>query len=75
MYLINPSDIVAVLQNNSDSALLSCISIYRETRRYLGVTSNMNMEILAAFNKAGLNLAFPTRTVYIQKDESLKQES
>ena len=35
----------------------------------------MNMEIMAAFNKAGLNHAFTTRTVYIQKDESLKQES
>lgn len=35
----------------------------------------MKMKKLAAFNKAGLNLAFPTRTVYIQKDESLKQEN
>ena len=29
----------------------------------------MNTEILASFNKAGLEFAFPTRTVYIQKDE------
>ncbi|KAA3942266.1 mechanosensitive ion channel family protein, partial [Bacteroides ovatus] len=36
----------------------------------LGVTSNMNMEILDTFNKAGLDFAFPTRTVYIQNDES-----
>ena len=35
----------------------------------LGVTSNMNMEILSSFNKAGLEFAFPTQTVYIQKDE------
>ena len=27
------------------------------------------MEILSSFNKAGLEFAFPTQTVYIQKDE------
>ena len=72
----NPSDIVAVFTEYSDSALVIMYIYFIEKHGdILGVTSNMNMEILAAFNKAGLNLAFPTRTVYIQKDESLKQES
>lgn len=72
----NPSDIVAVFTECSDSALVIMYIYFIEKQGdILGVTSNMNMEILAAFNKAGLNLAFPTRTVYIQKDESLKQES
>ena len=72
----NPSDIVAVFTEYSDSALVIMYIYFIEKQGHiLGVTSNMNMEILAAFNKAGLNLAFPTRTVYIQKDESLKQES
>lgn len=72
----NPSDIVAVFTEYSDSALvIMYIHFIEKQGDILGVTSNMNMEILAAFNKAGLNLAFPTRTVYIQKDESLKQES
>ena len=72
----NPSDIVAVFTEYSDSALVIMYIYFIEKQGdMLGVTSNMNMEILAAFNKAGLNLAFPTRTVYIQKDESLKQES
>lgn len=72
----NPSDIVAVFTEYSDSALVTMYIYFIEKQGdILGVTSNMNMEILAAFNKAGLNLAFPTRTVYIQKDESLKQES
>ena len=72
----NPSDIVAVFTEYSDSALVIMYIYFLEKQGdILGVTSNMNMEILAAFNKAGLNLAFPTRTVYIQKDESLKQES
>ena len=72
----NPSDIVAVFTEYSDSALVIMYIYFIEKQGdILGVTSNKNMEILAAFNKAGLNLAFPTRTVYIQKDESLKQES
>ena len=72
----NPSDIVAVFTEYSDSALVIMYIYFIEKQGdILGVTSNMNMEILAAFNKAGLNLAFPTRTLYIQKDESLKQES
>ena len=72
----NPSDIVAVFTEYSESALVIIYIYFIEKQGdILGVTSNMNMEILAAFNKAGLNLAFPTRTVYIQKDESLKQES
>ena len=72
----NPSDIVAVFTEYSDSALVIMYIYFIEKQGdILGVTSNMNMEILVAFNKAGLNLAFPTRTVYIQKDESLKQES
>ena len=72
----NPSDIVAVFTEYSDSALVIMYIYFIEKQGdILGVTSNMNMEILAAFYKAGLNLAFPTRTVYIQKDESLKQEN
>ena len=60
----NPSDIVAVFTEYSDSALVIMYIYFIEKQGdILGVTSNMNMEILAAFNKAGLNLAFPTRTV------------
>ena len=60
----NPSDIVAVFTEYSDSALVIMYIYFIEKQGdILGVTSNMNMEILA------------TRTVYIQKDESLKQES
>lgn len=33
------------------------------------VTSNVNMEILDSFNKAGIVSAFPTRTIYVEKDE------
>ena len=33
------------------------------------VASNVNMEILDSFNKAGIDFAFPTRTIYVEKDE------
>ena len=66
----SPSDVVAVFTEYSDSALDIMYIYYIEKQGdILGVTSNMNMEILASFNKAGLDFAFPTRTVYIQKDE------
>ena len=49
----NPSDIVAVFTEYSDSALVIMYIYFIEKQGdILGVTSNMNMEILAAFNKA-----------------------
>ncbi|WP_293665022.1 mechanosensitive ion channel family protein [uncultured Parabacteroides sp.] len=66
-----PSDITAVFTNYADSALVIMYIYFIEKQGdILGVTSNMNMEILASFNKVGLNFAFPTQTIYIQKDES-----
>ena len=48
----NPSDIVAVFTEYSDSALVIMYIYFIEKQGdILGVTSNMNMEILAAFNK------------------------
>lgn len=67
----SPSNVVAVFTEYSDSALSIMYIYYIEKQGdILGVTSNMNMEILDSFNKAGLEFAFPTRTIYIQKDES-----
>ena len=66
----NPSDTTAVFTNYADSALVIMYIYFIEKQGdILGVTSNMNMEILSSFNKAGLEFAFPTQTVYIQKDE------
>lgn len=63
----NPADVVAVFTEYSDSALVIMYIYFIEKQGdILGVTSNMNMEILDTFNKAGLDFAFPTRTVYIQ---------
>ena len=66
----NPSDTTAVFTNYADSAVVIMYIYFIEKQGdILGVTSNMNMEILSSFNKAGLEFAFPTQTVYIQKDE------
>lgn len=64
-----PSDTTAVFNQYTDSSLvIMYIYFIEKGGDILGVTSDMNMEILDSFNKAGLNFAFPTRTVYIQND-------
>lgn len=56
----SPSNVVAVFTEYSDSALGIMYIYYIEKQGdILGVTSNMNMEILDSFNKAGLEFAFP----------------
>ncbi|WP_300550046.1 mechanosensitive ion channel family protein [uncultured Bacteroides sp.] len=64
------SDVVAVFTEYSDSAL-GIMYVYHIEKQgnVLEVTSSMNTEILASFNQAGLEFAFPTQTVYIGKDE------
>lgn len=67
----NPSDIIANFSDYADSALVITYMFFiKKQGDILKVSSDMNMEILSSFNKAGLEFAFPTRTVYIQKEES-----
>lgn len=64
----NPSDITAYFSDYTDSALVITFYYYIEKQGdILKVTSDMNLAILAAFNKAGLNFAFPTRTLLVQR--------
>lgn len=66
----NPSDIITNFSEYADSALvITYMYFIKKQGDILKVQSDMNMAILSAFNKAGLNFAFPTRTVYIQDDE------
>lgn len=66
-----PSDAIANFSDYTDSALVITFMYYIVKQGdVLKVPSDVNMEILSSFNKAGLEFAFPTRTVYIQKDES-----
>lgn len=67
----NPSDAIANFSDYTDSALVITFMYYIVKQgNVLKVPSDVNMEILSSFNKAGLEFAFPTRTVYIHKDES-----
>lgn len=69
----NPSDIVAVFSEYADSSLvIMYIYFIEKGGDILNVSSDMNMEILASFNKAGLNFAFPTQTLYIQNDNPVE---
>lgn len=71
-----PSDVVAVFSGYEESALQIMYIYYIEPQGdVLGVPSNVNLEILSSFNKAGIEFAFPTRTVYIQKDESEEDQN
>lgn len=67
----SPSDIITNFSGYADSALtITYMYFIQPPGDVLKVASNMNMAILEAFNDAGLEFAFPTRTVYIQKDEA-----
>lgn len=68
----NPSDISAVFTDYADSALVITYNYYiKKQGDILKVTSDMNLEILTSFNKAGLDFAFPTQTLYINKNEPI----
>jgi len=68
---VAPKDFVANFSDFTDSSLVITFIYFIENRGDIGkVTSNVNMEILTAFNKAELNFAFPTQTVIVQKDDS-----
>lgn len=69
-----PSDVSVNFMQYADSALVIMYIYFIEKQGdILGVTSNMNLAILEAFNKAGLSFAFPTQTVYIQKDGTAEE--
>lgn len=67
----SPSNVIAVFSEYSDSALVLNFYYYIEKQGdILNVQSEMNMAILSAFDRAGLDFAFPTQTVYVHQDES-----
>ncbi len=65
----NPSDTTAYFSDYADSALVVTFFYYIEKQGdILKTMSDVNMEILAAFNRAGLEFAFPTRTLFLHGD-------
>ncbi|MDH6343398.1 MscS family membrane protein [Parabacteroides sp. PFB2-12] len=63
-------NIIANFSGYGDSALeISFIYFIEKKGNIRKVTSDMNMEILKSFNAAGLNFAFPSQTLYLQKEQ------
>ncbi|HCO68784.1 MAG TPA: mechanosensitive ion channel family protein [Dysgonomonas sp.] len=72
---VSPKDLITNFSDFTDSALVITFIYFIENRGDIGkTTSNVNMEILTSFNKAGLNFAFPTQTLYIEKGESFESQ-
>ena len=62
----NPSDVTAYFSDYTDSALVVTFYYYIEKQGdVLKTTSDVNLEILDSFAKAGLTFAFPTRTLLV----------
>ena len=67
----NASDITAFFSDYGESSLNVTFYYYiTKQGNILQVMSDMNLAILAAFNKEGLDFAFPTRTVIVQEDQA-----
>jgi len=67
---VSSKDLVVNFSDFTDSALVITFIYFIEKKGDIGgTTSNVNMEVLTAFSKAGLNFAFPSQTLYIQKDD------
>ena len=60
-------DLSVVFSDFADSALVITFTYYIEKRGDINETNTkVNMEILSSFNRAGLNFAFPSQTIYVE---------
>ena len=65
---VEPGSIIASFVAFADSSLtIRLIYFIRKSANILGTQTEVNLDILSQFNAAGLNFAFPTRTIYIDK--------
>lgn len=70
---VSSNDLVVNFSDFTDSALVITFIYFIEKEGDIGkVTSDVNMEVLSSFNKSELNFAYPTQTIYIEKDEDIK---
>jgi len=66
---VSKDGIVVNFSDYTDSALVITFIYFIEKEGDIGgVTSDVNMEVLTSFGNAGLDFAFPTRTIYIEKN-------
>ncbi len=70
---VSPKDLVVQFSDFLDSALAITFIYFIEKKGDIGqVTSDVNLEVLRTFNNAGLDFAFPTQTLYIDKETQEK---
>lgn len=68
---VSPKDLVAHFSDFADSALVITFVYFIEKKGNIKETiSNVNLDILSSYNKAGLSFAFPSQTLYIEKGEA-----
>jgi MscS family membrane protein len=66
---VDPKDITVAFTDFTDFALvITYVYFIRKNADVMETPSQVNFEILRAFNEAGLQFAFPTQTVYIEKE-------
>lgn len=64
---VEENDLNVAFANFADSSLvIRFVYFIRKGADIFGTRSMVNFEILRSFNKAGLNFAFPSRTIYIE---------
>jgi len=65
---VETKDLLVAFTNFTDFALeITFIYFIKKTADVMEVPTQVNSEILRAFNEAGLQFAFPTQTVYLEK--------
>ena len=68
---IDAKEINAYFTDFSESALIITYIYFIKKKSDIMLTiSKVNIEILEQFNAAGLNFAFPTRTIYLENQEN-----
>lgn len=71
---VKPNDVIVFFSDFADSAMvITFIYFIEKSAGIQPVMSDVNMEILRSFNEAGLDFAFPSRTLYINSESSDKQ--
>jgi len=67
---VDPKDVIVAFTDFSDFALIiTFIYFIKKEADIMDTPSQVNSEILRAFNETDLQFAFPTQTIYVEKEE------
>lgn len=73
---VSPNDLVTNFSEFTDTALILNFIYFIEKEGDIGkTTSDVNLEILTAFNKAGLHFALPAQTVYMETKDNPREKT